>query len=61
MSKTKHRPVWPSDDQVRELEGDQEFTDEGRKVTDADHVGASVPDTDPEHSHRMRPRHRSRR
>ena len=55
--------MWPSDDELRELEGDQEFTDDGRKVNDAEHVGASVPDTDadPENPRPMRPRHRSRR
>jgi hypothetical protein len=42
------RPVWPSDDQVRERTGDQEFTDDGRKTTDVDHVGETTPDADPE-------------
>lgn len=46
---TPKRPVWPSDDQLRERPGDQEFTGDGRKTTDADHVGETTPDADPEH------------
>jgi hypothetical protein len=61
MSRTKHRSVWPSDDQLRELDDDQQFTDDGRKATEADHVGGMAPDTDPARQRGMRPRHRSRR
>lgn len=42
------RPVWPTDDQVRELEGDRELTDDGRKVDNSEHVGAAAPDADPD-------------
>jgi hypothetical protein len=47
MSEPK-RPIWPSDDQVREQEDDRVFTDDGRKVTGSEHVGGMAPDTDPE-------------
>ena len=43
------RPIWPSDDQVREHEGDRAFTGDGRKVTGSEHVGGIAPDSDPEH------------
>ena len=42
------RPIWPSDDQVYERERDREFTDDGRKVNDSEHVGGIAPDADPE-------------
>ncbi|HZJ61929.1 MAG TPA: hypothetical protein VFD36_00285 [Kofleriaceae bacterium] len=61
MSRTKQRPVWPSDDQLRDFDDDEEFTDDGRKVTEADHVGGMAPDTDPDRRRPPRPRHRSRR
>jgi hypothetical protein len=66
MSRSKRPPTWPSDDQVRELEGDHEFTDDGRKVSESERVGAMTPDadgdgnTEPERNFK-RPRHRSRR
>lgn len=43
---TPKRPIWPSDDQVREHEGDRVYGDDGRKVTGTEHVGATVPDAD---------------
>jgi hypothetical protein len=46
MPRSKRPPTWPSDDQVRELEGDQEFTDDGRKVSDSERVGGMAPDAD---------------
>jgi hypothetical protein len=64
MSRSKRPPTWPSDDQVREQEGDDEFTDDGRKVTESERVGGMAPDTDDasEPDHRVkRPRHHSRR
>jgi hypothetical protein len=45
---TQKRPLWPTDDQVRELEGDRELTDDGRKVDNANQVGVTAPDADPE-------------
>jgi hypothetical protein len=46
---TRHKqPIWPSDDQVREHEGDQAFTEDGRKLTGSERVGGMAPDTDPE-------------
>jgi hypothetical protein len=48
------RPRWPSDDQVRELDGDREFTDDGRKLNSQEHVGATTPDADPERPRRTR-------
>jgi hypothetical protein len=47
MADPKARPLWPSDDQVREP-ADQEFTDDGRKLNDAERVGGLAPDADPE-------------
>jgi hypothetical protein len=66
MSRSKRPPTWPSDDQVRELEGNQEFTDDGRKVSESERVGRMAPDadgdTEPERDRgAKRPRHRSRR
>jgi len=64
MSRSKRPSTWPSDDQVRELEGNDEFTDDGRKNADSDHVGVMAPDADAdsERAYRVkRPRHRSRR
>ena len=43
-----HKSIWPSDDKVRELEGDREFADDGRKVNESGRVGGMAPDTDPE-------------
>ena len=40
---------WPSDDEVREHEGDHAFTDDGRKVRNSERVGGMAPDADPEH------------
>jgi hypothetical protein len=42
------RPRWPSDDKVRELDGDREFTDDGRKVNGSERVGGMAPDADAE-------------
>jgi hypothetical protein len=42
------RPIWPSDDQVREAEPGSEFTDDGRKLTESERVGGMAPDADPE-------------
>jgi hypothetical protein len=65
MPRPKKPSSWPSDDQVRELEGDDELTDDGRKATQSGRVGGMAPDVDPEGEadyHRARrPRHRSRR
>jgi hypothetical protein len=44
----KQRPLWPSDDQVHEMDGDREFTDDGRKVNESERVGGMAPDSDPE-------------
>jgi hypothetical protein len=44
----RQRPIWPSDDQVRDPEGNREFTEDGRKVTDSERVGGMTPDADPE-------------
>lgn len=43
------QPIWPSDDQIREQEGDRAFTKDGRKVRDSERVGGMAPDIDPEH------------
>jgi len=48
LSRPTQRPIWPSDDQVREHEGDHVFTEDGRKVSDSDRVGGMAPDADPE-------------
>jgi hypothetical protein len=64
MSRSKRPPTWPSDDQVRELEGNDEFTEDGRKVAESERVGVMAPDSDAdtEPDERVkRPRHRSRR
>lgn len=42
------RPVWPSDDQVRERDGDRDFTDDGRKLIGSERVGGMAPDADPD-------------
>jgi hypothetical protein len=42
------RPLWPSDDQVREQQADDEFTGDGRKRIASDRVGGMAPDADPE-------------
>jgi hypothetical protein len=46
MPKSKQRSTWPSDDAVRELEGDEVTSDDGRKLQDSEHVGAMSPDAD---------------
>jgi hypothetical protein len=64
MARSKTPPTWPSDDQVRELEGSDRFTDDGRKVTESERVGGMSPDSDAETepaSRPKRPHHRSRR
>jgi hypothetical protein len=64
MSRSKRPPTWPSDDQVRELEGDAEFTDDGRKAAESERVGGMAPDSDGDtepDGRAKRPRHRSRR
>lgn len=48
MTRPTQRSIWPSDDQVRDQEGDHEFTDDGRKVSASDRVGGMAPDADPE-------------
>lgn len=48
MPRSKKPPTWPSDDQIRELEGDREFTDDGRKLNDSERVGGLAPDADPD-------------
>ncbi len=40
------RSTWPTDDEVRELEGDEVLSDDGRKLQDAERVGAMSPDAD---------------
>lgn len=42
------RPHWPSDDQLREQHNDEQFTDDGRKLTDSPRVGGLAPDADPD-------------
>jgi hypothetical protein len=68
MPRSKKPSTLPSDDQVRELEGNEgndDLTDDGRKATESERVGAMAPDADPDgeaEDHRARrPRHRSRR
>ena len=48
MPKPKDRPTWPTDDEVREREGDEVLSDDGRKLQDSERVGALAPDTDPD-------------
>jgi hypothetical protein len=48
MARPKERPLWPSDDQLREQEGDHAFADDGRKVRASERVGGMAPDIDPE-------------
>jgi hypothetical protein len=48
MPKSKQRSTWPSDDDVRELEGDEVTSEDGRKLQDSEHVGARSPDADPD-------------
>jgi hypothetical protein len=48
MTPAKRPPTWPSDDQVRELDGDETFTDDGRKLHESERVGGMAPDADPE-------------
>ena len=48
MARQPQRPIWPSDDQVREPGGDRAFTEDGRKVADSERVGGMAPDADPE-------------
>ena len=48
MTHPTKRPIWPSDDQIREQEGDHAFTEDGRKVSGSDRVGGMAPDADPE-------------
>ena len=50
------RPIWPSDDQLREQKDGEVFTPGGRKVIDSEHVGGMAPDTDPERPPPSRPR-----
>jgi hypothetical protein len=50
------RPIWPSDDQLREQKDDQEFTDSGRKLIDAEYVGGIAPDADDTDPARLPPR-----
>jgi hypothetical protein len=55
MPKSKQRPTWPSDDAVRELEGDEVTSDDGRKLQDSEHVGAASPDADADRAPPRRP------
>lgn len=48
MARPRQRPIWPSDDQVREQEDDHAFSADGRKVRDSERVGGMAPDADPE-------------
>jgi len=48
MARPRERPIWPSDDQLREQEGDHVFADDGRKVRASERVGGMAPDIDPE-------------
>jgi hypothetical protein len=48
MPPPKQRPAWPSDDQVRELDREDEFAGDGRKLQDCEHVGGMAPDADPD-------------
>ena len=41
-------PVWPSDDQIRERDGKDQFTGDGRKLQDSERVGGLAPDADPD-------------
>jgi hypothetical protein len=51
--------VWPSDDDIYEIDDDGDFSDEGRKRQGTAHVGAKTPDADPERPRprKARPRH----
>lgn len=51
----KDRPIWPTDDQVRELDRADDLSEDGRKLQDAERVGALSPDADPD---RLPPRPR---
>jgi hypothetical protein len=51
MAPSKQQPphqAWPSDDRVRELDHDAEFTGDGRKLQDSERVGGMAPDVDPD-------------
>jgi hypothetical protein len=39
---------WPSDDQLREQHNDEQFTEDGRKLTGSPRVGGLAPDADPD-------------
>ncbi|HEX3766523.1 MAG TPA: hypothetical protein VHW23_47845 [Kofleriaceae bacterium] len=39
---------WPSDDQLREQHEDEQFTEDGRKLTASPRVGGLAPDADPD-------------
>lgn len=61
MSKTmSKKPLWPTDDDVYELEGDHKFAPDGRKVQQSERVGGMAPDADPEHPKSGASRHRRR-
>jgi|GEM_PF-6002766 len=55
MPKSKERPMWPADDAVRELEGDEVLSEDGRKLQDSEHVGATSPDADADQPPPRRP------
>jgi len=42
------QPHWPSDDQLREQRDGEQFTDDGRKLTESPRVGGLAPDADPD-------------
>jgi hypothetical protein len=55
MASSKQRSIWPSDDKLQGLEGDREFTDDGRKVNESERVGGMAPDADPDRRAPRRP------
>lgn len=55
MPTSKRRSTWPSDDEVRELEGDEVTSEDGRKLQDSEHVGATSPDADADQPPPRRP------
>lgn len=46
MPDSKQRSTWPVDDEVRELEREEVTSEDGRKLQDAEYVGATAPDAD---------------
>lgn len=60
MPTSKQRSTWPSDDEVRELEGDEVTSEDGRKLQDSAHVGATSPDADADQPPRRPPAKRGK-